>query len=109
IMFFSKAIGYVCFLFLLWKPGNLFCKFCLGNIKSFEKSESNHAGKRIGLLERILMLIGVLTMKWELIAIVIALKTVARYKELDEQEASEYFLIGSLASLLWAILITTGL
>ena len=40
--------------------------------------------------------------------IVIALKTVARYSKLDEQNRAEYFLIGSLASILWAVLATVA-
>jgi len=63
------------------------------------------AGRVIGSLERILIVIGVLTVRWEVLAGVVALKTVARYKELDTQLNAEYFLIGSLASILWAILV----
>lgn len=36
----------------------------------------------------------------------IALKTVARFKELDDRLPAEYFLIGSLFSIFWAMLIT---
>ena len=41
-------------------------------------------------------------------AAVIALKTVARFKELDDQRFAEYFLVGSLFSILWAVLITSA-
>lgn len=61
------------------------------------------AGRIIGLLERSLILAGLLMKSWEVITAVIALKTVARYKELDHQITAEYFLIGSLASILWAL------
>jgi len=37
------------------------------------------------------------------------LKTVARYSKLDEQHYAEYFLIGSLASILWAVFIAVAL
>jgi hypothetical protein len=33
---------------------------------------------------------------------------VARFKELDDKNFAEYFLIGSLFSLFWAVLITSG-
>jgi hypothetical protein len=36
----------------------------------------------------------------------VALKTVARYSKLDDQDKAEYFLIGSLASILWAVIVT---
>ena len=38
----------------------------------------------------------------------IALKSVARFKDLDDQRFAEYFLVGSLFSVLWAIVITSG-
>lgn len=64
------------------------------------------AGRVIGGLERLLILMGLLLGKWEVLVAVIALKTTARYKELDKQIRAEYFLIGSLCSILWAVLIT---
>ncbi len=72
-------------------------------------AESNprlRAGRMIGRLERILIMLGLASNSWEVLIAVIALKTVARYNELDKQIAAEYFLIGSLTSILWAILIT---
>lgn len=64
------------------------------------------AGRVIGGLERLVIAIGVIAHSWEVLAAVIALKTVARFKELDKQLSAEYFLIGSLFSLLWAIVVT---
>ena len=49
-----------------------------------------------------------MTHSWEVVAAVIALKTVARFKELDDQRFAEYFLVGSLFSILWAVLITSA-
>lgn len=60
-------------------------------------------GSLIGNLERILFFIGVVFQNWTLIAIVVALKTIGRYNKLDNQEFAEYFLIGSLLSLLYSI------
>lgn len=65
-------------------------------------------GRFIGVLERTLLVIGVLTASWEVLAAVIALKTVARFKELDERLDAEYFLVGSLFSILWAICMTAA-
>lgn len=67
------------------------------------------AGRYIGLLERSLIVAGLLMNSWSIVTAVIALKTVARYKELDEQLSAEYFLIGSLASILWAVIIAISL
>ena len=49
---------------------------------------------------------GLIASSWEILAGVVALKTVARYSELDKQDKAEYFLIGSLASILWAVALT---
>lgn len=62
----------------------------------------------IGILERILIFVGLTASSWEILAGVVALKTVARYSKLDEQNRAEYFLIGSLASILWAVIVTVA-
>ncbi|MGF0536877.1 hypothetical protein ACQQ2Q_02705 [Agrobacterium sp. ES01] len=38
----------------------------------------------------------------------IALKTVARFKEMDERDFAEYFLVGSLFSILWTMFVTSA-
>lgn len=67
------------------------------------------AGRYIGALERLIIMAGIVFGSWEVVAAVIALKTVARYKELDKQLPAEAFLIGSLASVLWATLLAVAL
>lgn len=117
----AKTAVYILLFSGLWWSGNWFCRWFLdlsGSPKP-DGEESNpglgdnpvdevtlRGGRYIGVLERILIMIGIAAQRWELIAGVIALKTVARYKELDKQINAEYFLIGSLASILWAIVIT---
>lgn len=66
------------------------------------------AGRIIGWLERSILAIGILSHRWEVLAAVIALKSVARFKDLDDRKFAEYFLVGSLFSVLWAIVITSG-
>lgn len=70
-----------------------------------ELGAAQRSGWLIGTLERILVAIGVALGSWEVIAAVVALKTVSRYKELDDKVPAEYFLVGSLASLAWAVAI----
>lgn len=60
-------------------------------------------GAWIGAFERVLIAVGLLTGGWEILVAVIALKTVARFKEIDERIHAEYFLVGSLFSLVWAL------
>lgn len=110
----THAIAYTAIaLWLLTAAGNWLCQklFALTRLKAAMTGSQNvaapqRAGWIIGWLERLSLAIGIVTHSWEILAAVIALKTVARFKELDEQLFAEYFLVGSLFSILWAILVT---
>lgn len=65
----------------------------------------SNSGRWIGNLERVLLVAGLLAGSWEVLAGVVALKTVARFKEIDQQIHAEYFLVGSLFSLAWAFMV----
>jgi hypothetical protein len=98
---------------LLTAGGNLVCKWVLRFSATKTPPETGEtitlrAGRTIGILERILIFVGLTVGSWEILAGVVALKTVARYSKLDEQNKAEYFLIGSLASILWAVLLTVA-
>ena len=59
-------------------------------------------GRVIGYLERIVV-VAALGLQWpEAIAIVLAVKGLGRYPELREPGAAEQFIIGTLASVVWA-------
>ncbi len=109
--------------FLLTAGGNLFCRLLLkvGGLSATPAppagtdaarppppAPSPTAGRLIGSLERTIIMIGLIAGSWEIMAAVIALKTVARFKDLDERIEAEYFLVGSLASIFWAICVTGG-
>lgn len=66
------------------------------------------AGRWIGVFERLIFALGIIFHSWEIIAAVIALKTVARFKDMDERSFAEYFLVGSLFSILWTMLVTSA-
>lgn len=65
------------------------------------------SGRMIGILERTLSLILILVGQWAAIVILVAAKSIARFDELKDRRFSEYYLIGTLTSLLVAVL--TGL
>ena len=98
-------------LWLLTDGGNRACRhlFALTGmsdaISGADKS-AQPAGRTIGSLERLILFVAVTVQSWEILAAVIALKTVARFKELDDQLPAEYFLVGSLFSVLWAMVTT---
>ncbi|NLE81598.1 MAG: hypothetical protein GX610_18850 [Rhodococcus sp.] len=60
-------------------------------------------GRIIGLLERIAVAVSLLAAWPEGIAVVLAVKGLARYPELRELHASEQFIIGTFTSVLWAL------
>lgn len=98
-------------LVLLTYAGNVFCRWVLflagmRSLPSPDPVEPVTAGRIIGSLERLIVAVGLGAGSWEVVAAVIALKTVARFKELDDKTFAEYFLIGSLCSLLWAAAVT---
>lgn len=65
-----------------------------------------NAGRVIGILERWLMYSVIVTSQnYNVIAIIIAAKGIARFRELDRREFAEYVLIGTLASTLLTIVV----
>ena len=61
-------------------------------------------GRKLGNLERILMLIFVIAGRYDALGFVLAAKGLIRSKEFEDRDFTEYFLLGSLASILVAVL-----
>ncbi len=99
-------------LMLLTTAGNRACRLLFaatGMAKNNSQPDSPAAaGWAIGGLERTIFAIGIIVSSWEVLAVVIALKSVARYKELDEKLPADYFLVGSMFSIIWAAIVTTA-
>jgi len=69
------------------------------NLEQTEKSEKLiKMGKWIGPLERAIMYILIVTGNLSSIGFVIAAKALARFKELENKDFAEYFLVGTLSS-----------
>jgi len=103
---FIHALG---LLWILW-GGTFFVRSILHPIiqppKEEVSAEEYRRGKIIGNLER-LLIYGLFQINMPaLISIVIGLKALARFKQLDDKEFAEYFLIGTLASVFIAITIS---
>jgi hypothetical protein len=62
-------------------------------------------GRLIGVLERALALTLVLANQYGALGLILAAKALARFRALDDRDFAEYVLIGTLASLLFALLI----
>lgn len=70
----------------------------------------HHAGKYIGIIERILVFIFVVTENWESIGFLLAAKSIFRFGDLKEakhRKLTEYILIGTLLS--FGIALLTGM
>jgi len=61
------------------------------------------AGRLIGILERLLILFAVLAGEWSAVGLVLAAKSIARFKELEDRDFAELYLVGTLASVLVAV------
>jgi hypothetical protein len=61
-------------------------------------------GEVIGILERLLVATLVLAQAEVAIGLVIAAKTIARFRQLDDRDFAEYYLLGTLASVAVAVL-----
>ena len=78
-----------------------FFKICFKKIQVRSDQPSNHAGYIIGSLERILVGILLLFGQFASIGLVFTAKSIARFNKIAEsQEFAEYYLIGSLFSLI---------
>jgi len=66
-------------------------------------------GRIIGVLERGLTLTLVLQGQYGALGLIVAAKALARFRGLEDRDFAEYFLIGTLASLLHAVAVGVGL
>ena len=71
------------------------------------RAQTARVGATIGILERILIVVFVLTGTEAAIGFVVAAKTLARFRLLDDRDFAEYYLLGTLASV--AVAIVTAL
>ena len=67
-----------------------------------EKVSDLSAGRVIGALERVLVFSLVFLGEFTAIGVLVGLKSLARFKELEDRTFSEYFLIGTMCSVTMA-------
>ncbi|WP_347345078.1 hypothetical protein [Microbacterium sp.] len=73
-----------------------------GDTKAGEVREVLRGGTTIGYLERLAVALAIVAGYPEAIAVVVAIKGIGRFSELDTAPVRERFIVGTLASLLWA-------
>jgi len=62
------------------------------------------AGMVIGIVERVMVLTFVLVNQYTAITVIFAAKSIARFNELKDRKMAEYYLIGTLVSITFALL-----
>ena len=111
----SKTILLLCTcLLFLTQPASLILQVIFGkwNIEELTKDNQSlkDAGKYIGILERILVFVFIITSHWEAVGFLITAKSVFRFgdlKESKDRKLTEYILIGTLVS--FSMAIATGM
>lgn len=68
-----------------------------------EASDPVPAGRLIGILERLVVVLAVWQAAWAAVGLVVAAKSIARFEELRDRAFAEVYLVGTLASVLVAI------
>jgi len=72
-------------------------------MESGSKDESNY-GEYIGILERIVIVILGMLNLWSSIALVITAKSIARFKQLEDKQFAQKYLIGTLLSVIISLM-----
>lgn len=94
---------------LIHIPANIFIQNFLSEYKPKKDDEiikiDNKAGRRVGTLERLIMLIFLAKDQFVALGFVLTAKSVARYDKITKDEKfAEYYLLGTLASTLFVII-----
>ncbi|TRZ43668.1 DUF3307 domain-containing protein [Robertkochia solimangrovi] len=104
----------ICGLLFLTQPASIIIKTLISVYTPKTEMEADdslqNAGKYIGIIERILVLIFIMTNHWEGVGFLIAAKSIFRFSDLTQakdRKLTEYILIGTLLSFGFAIV--TGL
>ncbi len=106
---FELTAAWILALLLVHKPMNLLIQKMLLIYKPVDRTEemkrNRNAGRLIGTLERIIMLILISRGQYSAAGLVLTAKSIARYDRISkDQDFAEYYLLGTLMSTAGAIL-----
>lgn len=98
-------------LLIIHKPANIFISRILNIYRPVNKDDTgkkdNNAGRFIGTIERIIILIFLSIGQYAAIGLVLTAKSIARYDKIaKEKDFAEYYLIGTLISTLSVIVVS---
>lgn len=104
----ALLIKWLCALLLIGRPANITFLKLFSHFKPLEREveKNKKVGATIGVLERILMLIFMEIGQYSAIGLVLTAKSIARYDKISEnKEFGEYYLLGTLVSVLYAVVV----
>ncbi len=86
--------------------GHYFTRFILKYLPLENQGQGmKRAGAIIGVLERALIISFIILGEYSLIGFIVAAKSIARFEELKERNFAEYFITGTMASTLFAVIV----
>lgn len=99
--FLLIVIGYLVTLVI----GNLFVGWICAELGITKAKDSGleSTGRVIGFFERFIILTFVLLNQYTALAFIFSAKSIARFKELEDRKFAEYYLVGTLASVSFAL------
>lgn len=108
------SVSWVFALLVIHKPANIAIQKLLAIYKPVDdisdNKDLNNAGRFIGTLERIIMLIFLSIGQYSAIGLVLTAKSIARYDRITkEKDFAEYYLLGTLISTVIAIVVSSVL
>ena len=105
---FKTIILYILIFSIILDPASVFIRklFISISLKTYPKiySEELKAGNIIGKLERIIIAILLLNNQFGVIGFVLTAKSIARFKQMENRDFAEKYLIGTLTSFLIVLL-----
>ena len=99
---------YLLALILIGKTANVTFRVLFKNYEPINKKEDKgheNAGGWIGILERIIVLMLITTGHIAAIGFIVAAKSIVRFKKFEDSQFGEYFIIGTLFSVIYAFLV----
>ncbi len=105
--YIDTAISHILLFTVIWNPASVFIKKLFELILSNDSSTSENdlkMGNLIGKLERVIVAILVLQNQYGVIGLVLTAKSIARFKQLEDKNFAEKYLVGTLASLSIALI-----
>lgn len=114
------ALGWGCSRLLLMEPATRACRAVLqlsGRVAIAAPSPTEQgvparalgAGEVIGILERWILVVLLVGQQYAALGFVVTAKTLARHKQMEERAFAEYFLVGTLTSMLIAMAVAAML